>query len=99
MLYSKPYVEGSCVTDPCWYAVANATGKEVVIFDLYPETGTSTFRESGFTSSRSLALALILRIRFIASFGCAVAAGFSYISFFFPGSKNGSDDPSMLMLF
>lgn len=62
------YVEGSCVTDPCWYvqhnyascphdssgsengcthamyprryAVTNATGKEVAIFDLYPDTGT-----------------------------------------------------------
>ncbi|CAE6474879.1 unnamed protein product [Rhizoctonia solani] len=33
-----PYVEGSCVTDPCWYAVTNATGKEIVIFDLYPNT-------------------------------------------------------------
>ncbi|KAF9257041.1 pectin lyase-like protein [Marasmius fiardii PR-910] len=36
-----PYVEGSCVTDPCWYAVANTTGKEVIIFDLYPETATN----------------------------------------------------------
>ncbi|KAG7100209.1 hypothetical protein E1B28_001984 [Marasmius oreades] len=36
-----PYVEGSCVTDPCWYAVANATGKEVIIFDLYPKTATN----------------------------------------------------------
>ncbi|KAJ3888884.1 pectin lyase-like protein [Lentinula edodes] len=33
-----PYVEGSCVTDPCWYAVTNATGKEVIILDLYPNT-------------------------------------------------------------
>ncbi|KAG8764316.1 hypothetical protein FRC12_008200 [Ceratobasidium sp. 428] len=33
-----PYVEGSCVSDPCWYAVANATGKEIAIFDLYPNT-------------------------------------------------------------
>ncbi|GJE99502.1 glycoside hydrolase family 28 protein [Phanerochaete sordida] len=33
-----PYKEGSCVTDPCWYAVPGATGKEVVIFDLYPNT-------------------------------------------------------------
>ncbi|CUA67839.1 hypothetical protein RSOLAG22IIIB_03269 [Rhizoctonia solani] len=33
-----PYVEGSCITDPCWYAVANATGNEIVIFDLYPNT-------------------------------------------------------------
>ncbi|THH19377.1 hypothetical protein EW146_g1787 [Bondarzewia mesenterica] len=38
---SKPYVEGSCVSDPCWYAVANATGKEVAIFDLYPDTATN----------------------------------------------------------
>ncbi|KAG7451868.1 pectin lyase-like protein [Guyanagaster necrorhizus] len=35
-----PYVEGSCVSDPCWYYVANATGKEVIIFDLYPGTVT-----------------------------------------------------------
>ncbi|PIL31273.1 hypothetical protein GSI_05971 [Ganoderma sinense ZZ0214-1] len=35
----KPgYVEGSCVTDPCWYAVPGATGEEVIIFDLYPDT-------------------------------------------------------------
>ncbi|KAG6847707.1 hypothetical protein H0H93_006412, partial [Arthromyces matolae] len=32
------YFEGSCVSDPCWYYVANATGREVVIFDLYPNT-------------------------------------------------------------
>jgi len=29
-----PYVEGSCVSDPCWYSVANATGKEVIILDV-----------------------------------------------------------------
>jgi len=34
----KPYVEGSCVSDPCWYAVPGATGKEVAILDLYPGT-------------------------------------------------------------
>lgn len=33
------YFEGSCVSDPCWYAVPNATGREVIIFDLYPDTG------------------------------------------------------------
>lgn len=38
-----PYVEGSCVSDPCWYSVANATGKEVAILDLYPNT-TSNIR-------------------------------------------------------
>ncbi|KAM5539945.1 hypothetical protein V8D89_006448 [Ganoderma adspersum] len=38
----KPgYVEGSCVTDPCWYSVPGATGKEVIIFDLYPDTATN----------------------------------------------------------
>ncbi|KAH7096853.1 pectin lyase-like protein [Auriculariales sp. MPI-PUGE-AT-0066] len=36
-----PYVEGSCVSDPCWYAVANATGKEIAIFDLYTNTTTN----------------------------------------------------------
>ncbi|KAJ6550577.1 pectin lyase fold/virulence factor [Mycena vulgaris] len=33
--------EGSCITDPCWYFVANATGREVVILDLYPGTATN----------------------------------------------------------
>ncbi|KAF7292275.1 Pectin lyase-like protein [Mycena kentingensis (nom. inval.)] len=32
------FVEGSCVTDPCWYAVPNATRREVAILDLYPGT-------------------------------------------------------------
>ncbi|KXN83335.1 putative exopolygalacturonase C [Leucoagaricus sp. SymC.cos] len=36
-----PFVEGSCVTDPCWYFVPNATGKEVAIFDLYPDTASN----------------------------------------------------------
>jgi hypothetical protein len=35
------YVEGSCITDPCWYYVPGATGKEAVIFDLYPDTATN----------------------------------------------------------
>ncbi|KAI0640152.1 pectin lyase fold/virulence factor [Trametes polyzona] len=38
----KPgFVEGSCVSDPCWYAVEGATGKEVAILDLYPNTATN----------------------------------------------------------
>ncbi|KAI0829019.1 pectin lyase fold/virulence factor [Trametes gibbosa] len=38
----KPgFVEGSCITDPCWYAVPGATGKEVAILDLYPNTATN----------------------------------------------------------
>ncbi|KAI0714728.1 pectin lyase fold/virulence factor [Earliella scabrosa] len=38
ILDTPGYVEGSCVSDPCWYAVPGATGKEVIIFDLYPKT-------------------------------------------------------------
>ncbi|KAI9566394.1 hypothetical protein HD554DRAFT_2206070 [Boletus coccyginus] len=34
-------VEGSCISDPCWYDVPGATGREVVIFDLYPGTATN----------------------------------------------------------
>ncbi|KAJ7336379.1 pectin lyase-like protein [Mycena albidolilacea] len=33
--------EGSCISDPCWFFVANATGREVVILDLYPGTATN----------------------------------------------------------
>lgn len=29
------YHEGTCVSDPCWYDVSGATGKEVAILDLY----------------------------------------------------------------
>ncbi|KAK7695255.1 hypothetical protein QCA50_002445 [Cerrena zonata] len=41
ILDTPGYVEGSCVSDPCWYAVPEATGKEVAIFDLYPGTATN----------------------------------------------------------
>ncbi|KAG8971902.1 hypothetical protein FRC05_010571 [Tulasnella sp. 425] len=34
-------VEGTCITDPCWYYVPGATGEESVIFDLYPGTATN----------------------------------------------------------
>ncbi|KDQ20171.1 glycoside hydrolase family 28 protein [Botryobasidium botryosum FD-172 SS1] len=37
----KPYKEGTCISDPCWYYVEGATGKEVIIFDLYPGTATN----------------------------------------------------------
>ncbi|KAJ7334759.1 pectin lyase-like protein [Mycena albidolilacea] len=33
--------EGSCISDPCWFFVANVTGREVVILDLYPGTATN----------------------------------------------------------
>jgi hypothetical protein len=33
------------VTDPCWYAVDGATGKEVVILDLYPDTNSGILVE------------------------------------------------------
>ncbi|KAG2144634.1 uncharacterized protein EDB93DRAFT_1104852 [Suillus bovinus] len=35
------YVEDLCITDPCWYYVSGATGKEGIIFDLYPDTATN----------------------------------------------------------
>ncbi|KAF6749325.1 pectin lyase-like protein [Ephemerocybe angulata] len=35
---SPTFFEGTCVSDPCWYYVPGATGREVIIFDLYPET-------------------------------------------------------------
>ncbi|KAF8586264.1 glycoside hydrolase family 28 protein [Ramaria rubella] len=40
-LEDVPFTEGSCISDPCWYAVPGATGKEVVIFDLFPGTATN----------------------------------------------------------
>jgi len=42
------YQDGSCVSDPCWYYVANATGKEVVIFDLYPGSATNIVAQNIF---------------------------------------------------
>ncbi|KAI0803239.1 pectin lyase fold/virulence factor [Irpex lacteus] len=49
----KPYVEGSCVTDPCWYAVPGATGKEVIIFDLYPNTATNIVAKDIFAKTET----------------------------------------------
>ncbi|KAK7449316.1 hypothetical protein VKT23_013459 [Stygiomarasmius scandens] len=50
----KPgYVEGSCVSDPCWYAVPGATGKEVIIFDLYPETATNVVAKNIFAKTET----------------------------------------------
>ncbi|KAF4604479.1 hypothetical protein EYR40_003253 [Pleurotus pulmonarius] len=42
----KPYVEGSCVSDPCWYDVPGATGREVAIFDLYPDTAVNVVAQN-----------------------------------------------------
>ncbi|EJD04200.1 pectin lyase-like protein [Fomitiporia mediterranea MF3/22] len=47
------YTEGSCISDPCWYAVANATGKEVIIFDLYPNTATSIVAKDIFAKTET----------------------------------------------
>ncbi|KAI0652589.1 pectin lyase fold/virulence factor [Trametes meyenii] len=52
----KPgFVEGSCVSDPCWYAVDGATGKEVAILDLYPNTATNILvkRVAAMTETRA----------------------------------------------
>ncbi|KAG6834862.1 hypothetical protein H0H93_006850 [Arthromyces matolae] len=48
------YFEGSCVSDPCWYYVANATGREVIIFDLYPNTATNIVAKDIFSTTKSL---------------------------------------------
>ncbi|KAJ3862256.1 pectin lyase-like protein [Lentinula novae-zelandiae] len=48
-----PYVEGSCVTDPCWYAVTNATGKEVIILDLYPNTTSNILAKDIFAKTET----------------------------------------------
>ncbi|KAK7063605.1 pectin lyase-like protein [Favolaschia claudopus] len=50
----KPYVEGSCVSDPCWYAVPNATGREVAILDLYPGTATNVVVKDVFATTQTL---------------------------------------------
>lgn len=49
----KPYVEGSCVSDPCWYAVPGATGKEVAILDLYPGTATNVVAKDIFSRTET----------------------------------------------
>ncbi|KAL4251280.1 glycosyl hydrolase 28 family protein [Abortiporus biennis] len=48
-----PYVEGSCVTDPCWYFVPGATGKEVAIFDLYPDTASNIVAKDIFAKTET----------------------------------------------
>ncbi|KAF8167167.1 pectin lyase-like protein [Crassisporium funariophilum] len=50
-----PYVEGSCVTDPCWYFVPGATGKEVAIFDLYPDTAVNVVAKDIFATTETRA--------------------------------------------
>ncbi|KAF9449975.1 glycoside hydrolase family 28 protein [Macrolepiota fuliginosa MF-IS2] len=53
VIKDTPYVEGSCVTDPCWYFVANATGKEVAIFDLYPNTTSNILTRDIFAKTQT----------------------------------------------
>ncbi|KAK7052027.1 glycoside hydrolase family 28 protein [Favolaschia claudopus] len=45
--------EGSCISDPCWFFVANATGREVVIFDLYPGTAMNITTKNIFAKTES----------------------------------------------
>ncbi|TFK42266.1 pectin lyase-like protein [Crucibulum laeve] len=51
--YDTNYVEGSCVTDPCWYFVPGATGKEVVILDLYPDTAVNVVAKNILATTRT----------------------------------------------
>ncbi|KAJ7144808.1 pectin lyase fold/virulence factor [Mycena crocata] len=54
VIRDKPYVEGSCVIDPCWYFVANATGREVAVFDLYPGTASNILAKDIFATTQTL---------------------------------------------
>ncbi|KAJ7053866.1 pectin lyase-like protein [Mycena amicta] len=45
------FVEGSCISDPCWYFVPNATGREVAILDLYPGTATNVLTKDIFAKT------------------------------------------------
>ncbi|RDB24421.1 putative exopolygalacturonase C [Hypsizygus marmoreus] len=38
---SPDFFEGTCISDPCWYFVPGATGKEIAILDLYPGTASN----------------------------------------------------------
>ncbi|KAF5313038.1 hypothetical protein D9619_002417 [Psilocybe cf. subviscida] len=53
VVQDKPYVEGSCVSDPCWYYVPGATGKEVAIFDLYPGTAKNIVAKGIFATTET----------------------------------------------
>lgn len=57
---SKPYKEGTCISDPCWYAVTNATGKEVAIFDLYEGTATNIVAKNILPTTQTGALPRVL---------------------------------------
>ncbi|KJA19224.1 glycoside hydrolase family 28 protein [Hypholoma sublateritium FD-334 SS-4] len=51
-----PYVEGSCVSDPCWsamYFVPGATGKEVAIFDFYAGTAVNVIAKNIFATTET----------------------------------------------
>jgi len=41
------------VSDPCWYAVANATGREVAILDLYPGTAVNVVAKDIFATTET----------------------------------------------
>ncbi|KZV74089.1 glycoside hydrolase family 28 protein [Peniophora sp. CONT] len=53
-------VEGSCVTDPCWYYVEGMTGKEVIILDLYPNTTSNVRAKDVFATTISHAPVQVL---------------------------------------
>ncbi|KAJ3512545.1 hypothetical protein NMY22_g15304 [Coprinellus aureogranulatus] len=57
---SPTYFEGSCISDPCWYYVEGATGKEAIIFDLYPDTAKNIVAKRIIPATRSLALPRVI---------------------------------------
>ncbi|KAI5121311.1 hypothetical protein M0805_003778 [Coniferiporia weirii] len=54
------FFEGSCVSDPCWYAVEGATGKEVIILDLYPNTTSNVLTKDVFAKTETGAAVAVM---------------------------------------
>ncbi|GLB43691.1 putative glycosyl hydrolase 28 family protein [Lyophyllum shimeji] len=57
---SPDFFEGSCVSDPCWYAVPGATGHEVAIFDLYPSTAINIVAKNIFPVTKTKSPATVM---------------------------------------
>lgn len=60
IIKDKPYVEGSCITNPCWYAVPGATGKEVIIYDLAPSTSSNIVAKNIVATTQTYAPAAVM---------------------------------------
>ncbi|KAJ7239762.1 pectin lyase-like protein [Mycena haematopus] len=50
---------GLVISDPCWYFVPNATGREVAILDLYPGTATNVVARTFFRTETGRPVAVM----------------------------------------